>query len=279
MNIKGVGIIGCGLMGTSIAVVCLKKGFDILMYDITKEIVQDGIKKIEKVLNKTEGGAENRKALMRRVKGTLELRDFNSRDIVIEAIVEKLGEKTKIFGELDRVCKENAILASNTSSLSIIDIAASTKRIEQVLGMHFIAPAYMFPVVEIIRTIRTSEKVLETVKEFGTSLGMEVFVTKDYPGFVINNIQIPMLLQAVRVLEKDLATREVIDMVMTKGMGHRIGPLALVDYVGIDTIFNMAQSIYEETKDMIWAPPLLLRKMVAAGWLGRKTGKGFYSYD
>ena len=224
----------------------------------------------------SEGQIKEAGHAIQRISGTTDLAEYSHCDIVIEAIVEKIEPKKHLFQKLDKICKRDALLATNTSSLSVTDMAAATTRMDKVLGLHFIAPAYMFPVLEIMDTIAASEVTIKLAKEFGQSLGMNVFVTKDYPGFVINNIQIPMLLQAVRVLEKNLASKEEIDLAMAKGMGHRIGPLALLDYVGLDTVLYMAEDIYEQTKDMVWAAPLLLRKMVAAGWLGRKTGKRIF---
>lgn len=282
MEIKRVGVVGSGLMGSGISQVCAQAKYDVIISDLAQEIVDKGLGKTKKVLNKMVTRGEMKKEdadnIVGRIIGTTDLNDLRDCDLVIEAIIEKLEPKKELFGRLDKICKPDAILSSNTSALSIIDMAAETRRMEKVLGIHFIAPPYMFPVVELVKSIVTSDEVIEIAKKFCDSLDMTPFVTKDYPGFVMNNIQIPMLLQAVRVLDKGLATKEEIDMVMTKGMGHRIGPLALLDYMGLDIALNQANAVYEENRDPVWAPPLLLKKMVTAGWLGRKTGKGFYEY-
>jgi 3-hydroxybutyryl-CoA dehydrogenase len=280
MEIQKIGIVGCGLMGSSIAVVCAISGYEVLVSDLNQQILDKGLAKAKRVLERmaSEGQIEGVKSVTQRITGTTDLAQYSQCHIVIEAIVEKIEPKKVLFQKLDKICRADALLATNTSTLSVTDMAAATTRMEKVLGLHFIAPAYMFPVLEIMKTIATSDATIKAARKFGESLGMDVFVTRDYPGFVINNIQIPMLLQAVRVLEKNLATKEEIDLVMTKGMGHRIGPLALLDYVGLDTVLYMAEEIYQQTKDMTWAAPLLLRKMVAAGWFGRKTKKGFYDY-
>jgi len=282
VQINKVGVVGCGLMGSGICQVCAEAGYEVLVYDLTQELINKGLARVKKVLSRMTARGEISERdvhnIVRRINYTTELRDFHDRDLIIEAIIEKIEPKRQLFSRLDEICNESAIFASNTSSLSIIDMAAATKRVEKVLGIHFIAPPTLFRVVEIVRSVATSDIVIDSARKFCESLGMSVFVTQDFPGFVMNNIQIPMLLQAVRILERGLATKEEIDLVMTKGMGHRIGPLALLDYVGLDVVLSMSQNIYEETKDMVWAPPLLLKKMVAAGWLGRKTGRGFYEY-
>jgi len=277
-----VGVVGCGLMGSEIGYKCASAGYPVVICDLTKELVDKGIARIESVVARRVADgtmtAEQARMCLARIEGTTSLDDFQDCDLVVEAIVEKIEPKKQVFASLDRICKQNAVLATNTSSLSIIDLAAATKRMARVLGMHFFPPVDMMPLLEISKSVATAEEVIEAATEFGRSLGLKVLVTRDYPGFVVNNVIGPMMLQAVRVLEKGLATAEEVDEAMKTATGHRIGPLALLDYVGLDVVLSMSQNIYEETKDMVWAPPLLLKKMVAAGWLGRKTGKGFYNY-
>jgi len=282
MEIKKVGVVGCGLMGVEIGYTCTQAGCSVVMYDLTQELVDKGMASFKSLLaRKVAKGSLSEKemqASLGRVTGTTSLDDFHDCDLAIEAIVEKIEPKKQVFASLDKACKKDTILATNTSSLSVTDMAAVTKRMERVLGMHFFPPIAMMPLLEIAKTIATSEEVIETAKSFGKRLGLTVFVTKDYPAFVVNNIIVPYMLQGVRVLEKGLGTAEEIDQALKLAAGQRIGPLAFLDYVGLDVILHMTENIYGETKDMVWAPPLLLRKMVTAGWLGRKTGKGFYEY-
>ena len=282
IGIKKVGIMGCGFMGSEIGYVCAKEGYNVIMTDLSQEIVDKGMARIKSNLehrvNKGSISKNQMIACLDQINGTPLIKDFYDCDLVIEAIVEKIEAKREVFASLDKICKREAILATNTSSLSIIDIAAPTKRMEQVLGMHFFPPIELMPLLEISKSIATSGEVAKVAVDFGESLGLKVIVTNDYPAFIVNNIAGPMMLQGVRLLEKGLSSPEEIDQSIRIALGHPIGPLSLLDYVGLDVVLNMAKSVYEETKDMIWAPPLLLRKMVAAGWLGRKTGKGFYNY-
>ena len=283
IRINRVGIVGCGFMGAEIGYVCAKGGYSVILSDLSQELVDKGMARIKSVLeHRTHQGKiskEQMTACLGQIYGTTSLKDFYDCDLVIEAIVEKIECKKELFASLDKICKKDAILATNTSSLSIIDIAAGTGRMAKVLGMHFFPPVELMPLLEISKSIATAQESVEIARSFAESLGLKVLITKDYPAFVVNNIAVPMILQGVRILEKGLASAEEIDHAIKTALGHPIGPLSLLDYVGLDIILNMAQSIYEETKDMIWAPPLLLRKMVAAGWLGRKTGKGFYNYS
>ena len=282
MEIKKVGIVGCGLMGTEIGYTCAQAGYSVVLYDLAQELVDKGMASIKSLLGrKVAKGSlseEEMQASLERVRGTTSFDDFKDCDLVIEAVVEKMEVKKQVFASLDKVCKKDAILATNTSSLTVIDMAAATKRMERVLGTHFLPPIALMPLLEVSRTIATSEEIIDIVRTFGESLGLTVFVTKDYPAFVVNNAVVPMILQGVRLLEKGLGTAEEIDQAVRLGAGHRVGPLAMGDYIGLDIILNMAENIYAETKDAVWTPPLLLKKMVTAGWLGRKTGKGFHEY-
>ena len=199
-------------------------------------------------------------------------------DLVIEAAVENLDLKRKIFAELDAVTPPHAILASNTSSLAITDMAAATKRPDKVLGLHFMQPVPVMPLLEMVRTFLTSEETFQTAKAFGENLGKTIVVSKDTPGFIVNLLLIPYLLQAIAELEKGVATKEDFDTAIRLGLNHPMGPFTLLDFVGLDTTLFVADAVFEETKDPRFAAPPLLRRMVSAGWLGRKSGRGFYDY-
>jgi 3-hydroxybutyryl-CoA dehydrogenase len=213
-----------------------------------------------------------------RIKGTTNTKDLGDCDLVIEAVIENLDLKKKIFAELDKICPKHTILATNTSCLSIIDMAQETTRPEKVLGMHFFNPVPLMKLLEIVRTIATSDETLEVGKEFGKSIGKTIIIAPDTPGFIVNRLLMPFMNSALRMLEAGLATKEDIDTGVRLGLGHPMGPLALADLVGMDTSLYIANAIYEELKDPLYAPPVILKKMVTAGWLGRKTGKGFYKY-
>jgi 3-hydroxybutyryl-CoA dehydrogenase len=283
MEIKQVGIVGCGLMGTEIGYTCAKAGYPVVIFDMNQELVDRGVANIksllERMVAKGKLSPEEMQASLGRISGTTAYADFKDCDLVIEAVVEKMEVKKQVFAALDKACKPDAILATNTSSLTVIDMAAATSRMERVLGAHFLPPIALMPLLEMSRTIATSGEAIEAVKKFGESLGLKVFVTKDFPAFVVNNAVVPTILQAVRLLEKEMGTAEEIDQAVMIGAGHRVGPLAMGDYIGLDIILSMAENIYAETKDAVWTPPLLLKKVVAAGWLGRKTGKGFHDYS
>ena len=206
------------------------------------------------------------------------MQDFADCDLVIEAAIENLDLKKKIFAELDKICPKDAILATNTSCLSIIDIAAVTGRPEKVLGLHFFNPVPVMKLLEIVKTIVTSDDTLEVGKHFGATLGKTIVVARDAPGFIVNRLGVPLILSAIRMLESGVATREDIDTGIKLGLNHPMGPLALADLVGLDTLHFIASAIYDESKDPQYVSPTLLKKMVTAGWLGRKTGKGFYEY-
>jgi 3-hydroxybutyryl-CoA dehydrogenase len=215
---------------------------------------------------------------MSRIKGTTQNQDFSNCDLMIEVAIEQMDLKKKIFAELDKVCPEHTILASNTSCLSIIDIAMATRRPEKVLGLHFFNPVPAMKLLEIVRTIATSEDTLNIAKDFGQSVGKTIVVTQDAPGFIVNRLLIPFILNAIRMFDSGIATKEDIDTGINLGLNHPMGPLTLADLIGLDTVYFIASSIYDELKDPAYASPPLLTKMVTAGWLGRKTGKGFYDY-
>jgi len=282
MEIKQVGVVGCGQMGSGIAQVCAQAGYRVTASEINEELLSKGLSSIKSSLTKSvEKGRitqQDKDSILSRLKGTTNLKDFGNCNLVIEAASENLDLKKKIFAELDRICPKSAILATNTSCLSIIEMAMATTRPDKVLGLHFFNPAPMMKLLEVVKTIATSQETLETGKSFGQSLGKTVIVAQDAPGFVVNRLLVPQLLHAIRMLEAGVATKEDIDTGVTTGLNHPLGPLSVADLVGLDTLYFIANSIYDEFKDPQFAPPVLLKKMVAAGWFGRKTGKGFYEY-
>jgi 3-hydroxybutyryl-CoA dehydrogenase len=283
MEIKNVGVVGCGIMGSGIAQLCSQSGYNVIVSEINDTLLQKGLQSIEKILGRlVEKGRfspEKRDSILAGIKGTTDMADFSTCDLVIEAVTEDLTTKKTIFAQLDKVCPAKAILASNTSVLCVAEIAAATQRPEQVLGMHFANPVPVTRILEIVKTISTSEATLIEGKRFGESIGKTVVVTKDLPGFISNRISTSFLLNAVRLVQEEIATPQDIDTVFRLGAGHPMGPLETLDLIGIDTVFRGASAMYEELKDPQYAPPPLMRRMIALGWLGRKTGKGFYDYQ
>ena len=282
MEIKKVGVVGCGTMGSGIAQVCAQSGYQVVVSEIDDELLNKGLASINSFLaagvKRGKVTQQDKDSILARIKGTTNTKDFGDCDLVIEAVVENLDLKKKIFAELDKICPKDAILATNTSCLSVIDVAKATTRPEKVLGMHFFNPAPLMRLLELVKTIATSDETLEVGKEFGESVGKTTIVAPDTPGFIVNRLLIPFMNGAFRMLEAGLATKEDIDTGIRLGLGHPMGPLTLADLTGMDTNLYIANAIYEELKDLAYAPPVILKKMVAAGWLGRKTGKGFYEY-
>jgi len=282
MEIKHVGVVGCGQMGGGIAQVCAQSGYPVVVSEVSQELLNKGLARIEANLarnvEKQRMTAQEKEATLSRLKGTTDMKDFGSCDLVIEAAIENLDLKKSIFAELDKICPPHAILATNTSCLSIIDMAMATSRPDRVLGLHFFNPAPLMKLVEAARTIATSEETLETGRKFGESLGKKVITTPDTPGFVVNRLLVPQILNAIHMLEIGVATKEDIDAGVMNGLNHPIGPISLADLIGLDTLYYIAVAMYDKFKEPQFAPPVLLEKMVAAGWLGRKTGKGFYDY-
>lgn len=282
MDIRKVGVVGCGLMGSGIAQVCAQAGYETVVREISPELLQKGLGKIEKQLagavQKGRLSEETRNATLSRLRGTTELSDLAGCDLVIEAIIENPEEKKALFSELDRICPPSTIFASNTSSIPIIQLAAATKRPDRFIGLHFFNPVPVMQLVEIVKSISSSDEVVEIARRFGASLGKQAIVAKDRAGFVVNLLLVPYLLDAVRALEMGVASKEDIDTGMKLGCNHPMGPLALLDFVGLDTTYYIAEIMYNEFKDPRYAPPTLLKQMVIAGHNGRKTGKGFYDY-
>lgn len=282
MEIQNVGVIGCGIMGSGIAQVCAQSGYDVIVSETGDDILNRGLKSIEAVLTRSVDkgriSPQDKESIMTRIKGTTDIKDFSGCDLVIEAATEDMDIKKTIFSQLDKICPESCILATNTSVLSVADMAAATARADRVLGMHFSNPVPVMKILEMIRTIATSEATVEAGKQFCESLGKTVVITKDLPGFISGRAFTPFLLNAVRLVEADAAKPEDIDTLFRLGAGHPMGPLETLDLVGIDTVFHAASAIYDELKDPQYLPPQLMKKMVTMGWLGRKTGKGFYTY-
>ena len=282
MKIKKVGVVGCGQMGSGITQVCAQSGYQMTVSEVSDELLNKGLASINsslaKSVEKEKITPQDKDTALARIKGITNIKDFGDCDLVIEAAVENLDLKKKIFAELDETCPKHTVLATNTSCLSIIDMAMVTSRPDKVLGLHFFNPVPAMKLLEIVRTIATSDETLETGQEFGKSVGKTIVLAQDAPGFIVNRLVVPFILNAIRMLEAGVATREDIDTGVTLGLNHPIGPLALADLVGLDTLFFIAKSIYDEFKDPQFAPPVLLAKMVTAGRLGRKTGKGFYDY-
>ena len=282
MDIKRVGVVGCGIMGSGICQICAQSGYTVMVTEIDEELLKKGLTGIGKALQRSvEKGKitqDESDSGLDRIKGANRIDDLSGCDLVIEAIAENLELKQRVFGELDKICPEHTILATNTSSMCVIEIASATKRLDKVLGLHFFNPAPVMKLLEVVATIATSDETLRIGKEFGESLGKTAVITKDTPGFIVNRLLTPFTLNAIRMLEAGIATRDDIDNAVRLGLGHPMGPLQLADLVGLDTIYHSANMRYEELKDPQYAPSPLLKRMVMANWLGRKTGKGFYEY-
>lgn len=283
MDIQRVGVVGAGLMGSGIAEVCAYAGYDTLVREINDELVARGMQRIEQsmqtAVQRGKLTAAEQEAARGKVRATTRLEDFADRDLVIEAAVENLHLKQELFAQLDHICPPQAILASNTSSIPIIQLAVATRRPDKVLGIHFFNPVPVMKLVELIRTITTSDGVLETARAFGERLGKRMIVSKDRAGFIVNYLLVPYLLDAIRMLEQGFASKEDIDVGMMLGTSYPMGPFTLLDFVGLDTTLHIADVLFDAFKEPRFAAPTLLRQMVAAGWNGRKSGRGFYNYQ
>ena len=283
MVVKKIGVIGAGQMGHGIAQVAAQAGFEVTIQDIKDEFVKKGIGRIDKFLSKSiEKGRlteDEKKKTMARIKGTTKLSDLKDVDLVIEAIFENVKVKKELFKELDKVCKKDCVLASNTSTIPITDLASVTSRPEKFIGMHFMNPVPIMKLVEVIRGLRTDDKTAKLIHELSEKMGKIPVEVNDSPGFVSNRVLIPMINEAVYCLYEGVGTPEAIDNVMKLGMNHPMGPLALADLIGLDVCLGIMNVLYEGFDDSKYRPCPLLKKMVQAGYLGRKTGRGFYTYE
>jgi 3-hydroxybutyryl-CoA dehydrogenase len=283
VTIRTVGVVGCGLMGSGIAEVCARAGYTTIVRELNDDLLDKGRQRIEQSMataverGKLDPG--ERDAALQRLSGTTTLQDFAGCDLVIEAATENPAIKRQTFAELDQVCPPHAILASNTSSIPIIQMATATRRPDKVLGMHFMNPVPVMRLIEYVRTLTTSDETLEVARAFGKSLGKRSIVSKDRAGFIVNFLLIPYLCESVRMLEQGFASRQDIDVGMMLGTSYPMGPFTLLDYVGLDTTLYIADILFDEFKDPRFAAPTLLRQMVAAGFIGRKAGRGFYDYS
>lgn len=283
MKIEKVGVVGAGLMGSGIAEISAKAGFDVIVLEMDDASAQRGHARIEKSMNraveKEKLTAGERDEALSRIRFTTDIDDLADRDLVIEAIVENLEAKNELFGHLDGLCAEHAIFASNTSSLTVTDMAAATTRPDRVVGLHFFNPVPVMKLVEVVRTIATSDETVESAFEFSRAVGKEPIAAKDNSGFVVNLLLVPYMLDAIRQLERGVASIEDIDTGMVLGCGYPMGPFTLCDFVGNDTTLRIAEIMFDEYREQRYAPPPLLKRMVAMGRYGRKAGKGFYDYS
>jgi 3-hydroxybutyryl-CoA dehydrogenase len=282
-EIKKVGVLGCGLMGSGIAQVAAAAGYDTVVRDVSKELLDRGRAGIEKSLAKfVEKGkldAAAQGATLNRLTFTTTVADLKGVDVVIEAITEDLGLKNALFKELDGLCGPATIFASNTSSLTIAEMAAATKRADRFVGLHFFNPVPLMQLVEVVRTVTTSDETFKRAFAFAKSLGKEAVAAKDNSGFIVNLLLVPYLLDAIRAVERGVGTVTDLDKAMQLGCGYPMGPLALLDFVGLDTTYHIAEIMFKEYREHRYAPPPLLKRMVLAGMYGKKSGRGFYDYS
>lgn len=282
-EIQRVGVVGCGLMGSGIAQVCAQAGYETVVREVEQDLLDRGVHSIHKNLDravaKEKMSEEDREVVAGRLIPTLELADLEECDLVIEAIVENLGAKNELFTTLGEICKVTAIFASNTSSLSITELAAATDRPDRFVGLHFFNPVPVMPLLEVVRCGQTSEETFKLAFVFGESLGKSPIACRDNTGFVVNRLLVPYMLDAIRAYEEGVGSIADIDTGMRLGCGYPMGPFTLGDFVGLDTLYHITEIMYDEYKDARFAAPALLRRMFLAGYHGRKTGRGFYDYS
>lgn len=283
MSVERVGVVGFGLMGHGIAQVCAQAGFGVVVRETEQRFLERGFQRIDdslaRLVRSQKLSQADADAARERIRGTTDLREVRDAQLIIEAIVEDIEQKKALFRELDRLAPPETIFASNTSSYTIVEMAAVTSRPDRFAGLHFFNPPQVMRLVEIVRAITTSDATIEALRGVVRRLGKTGIVCKDTPGFVVNRLLIPYMLDAVRALEEGVATAEEIDEAMRLGAGYPMGPFTLLDYVGLDTTYHAANSLYEEFRDPRLAPPPLLKRLVLAGRYGRKTGQGFYRYN
>jgi 3-hydroxybutyryl-CoA dehydrogenase len=286
MNIKKVGVLGCGLMGSGIAQVSATAGFDVTVLEVEQKYLDKGFAGIEKSLTKfaerppEKGGitAQQKTDILGRLKGTTKKQELADCDIIIEAIIENVPEKKKMYSSIDEIVKKDAIFATNTSSISVTELLSATKRPERFIGLHFFNPVPLMKLVEVVKTIATSDEVYEAAYEFSKKLGKTPVRTSDKTGFIVNRLLVPYMLDAIRAYEEGVGSIPDIDNAMKLGCGYPMGPFTLLDFVGLDTTYYITHVMYDEFKERRFASPPLLKRLVMAGWYGRKSGKGFYDY-
>ena len=283
MEIRKIGVVGCGFMGSGIVQVCAQAGYDVVVAEISEQILSKGLATVEYYLSRDVAkgriSQQDKDSMQACIRGGITKEDLTDRDLVIEAVPEDMKIKKELFAELDRLCPGHTILCSNTSCLSVTELARATSRPDQVVGMHFLSPVPRSRLLEIVRADTTSEETLATAKAFGRSLGKEILVARDTPGFIFNYLLLALTGAAVHLLENGVASAEDIDKSMTLGLGHPIGPLALADFNGLDVGYMVAHAMYERSRDPCLAPSAMLKRMVESGRLGRKAGEGFYKYS